>query len=183
MSRPDHVMFFVAGTPRPAGSKFAQVVRTKDPASGRMVPKILPETGQPQVIQRDASGTAGAAWRRAVRTEGQAAMSAAGLRPFEGPVRVTVIFRMRRPKAHFIQAGLRPGAPEWHVSRPDVDKLSRAVLDALKGVCWVDDSQVAYKEAMKPYCAPGQDEGAEIAVQILNRTETGQMELVSDGGD
>lgn len=177
----DFVRFFAEGTPRPAGSKFAQGVRIKDPASGRMVPKIDPKTGQQQVILRDASGGPGADWRKTVKEAGKAAMVEGGLVPFAGPLRVTVVFHMRRPQSHFRSNGdLKPTAPRWHTSRPDVDKLSRSVLDALKGVTWGDDSQVVYKEALKPYCDLGQPEGVEVAVQILDpklAPESAQMEL------
>ena len=30
----------------------------------------------------------------------------------------------------------------WRSVRPDLDKLARAVLDALTGIVWVDDDQV-----------------------------------------
>lgn len=36
-------------------------------------------------------------------------------------------------------------------TKPDVDKLSRAILDALTGVCWKDDSQVVELRVRKQY--------------------------------
>lgn len=36
-------------------------------------------------------------------------------------------------------------------TKPDVDKLSRAILDALTGVVWKDDSQVVELRARKTY--------------------------------
>lgn len=35
------------------------------------------------------------------------------------------------------------------IKRPDVDKLERAIFDALTGVCWKDDSQVVDAHATK----------------------------------
>lgn len=47
---------------------------------------------------------------------------------------------------------------EQHTKRPDLDKLQRAVLDALTGVVYLDDSQVVDVHATKRYGdAPGLD--------------------------
>ena len=53
----------------------------------------------------------------------------------DGPVSVTVDFYLPRPKAHYStgrNAGaLKPSAPAEHLTMPDLDKLTRAVGDAL----------------------------------------------------
>ena len=83
---------------------------------------------------------------------------------------VTLTFRMPRPKSHYWTGRraheLRPDAPTWHTSRPDVDKLTRAVLDALSGVWWVDDSQVAMVTASKAYSDDGAP-GVHIIAEVL----------------
>jgi crossover junction endodeoxyribonuclease RusA len=43
----------------------------------------------------------------------------------------------------------------WPDKRPDLDKLIRAVLDALTQVIFADDSQVVEIRATKDYVAPG----------------------------
>ena len=43
----------------------------------------------------------------------------------------------------------------WPECRPDLNKLSRACLDALTGIVWRDDSQVVRLEAEKEYGVPG----------------------------
>jgi Holliday junction resolvase RusA-like endonuclease len=48
--------------------------------------------------------------------------------------------------------------------RPDADKLLRAVLDALTGVAYADDSQVVYAAIMKAY---GPSERVFVRVQKL----------------
>jgi Holliday junction resolvase RusA-like endonuclease/NTP pyrophosphatase (non-canonical NTP hydrolase) len=61
----------------------------------------------------------------------------------DGPVKVSISFYFQRPKSHMLKSGeLRKGAPEYHVSKPDIDKLVRTVLDGLTGVFFHDDSQV-----------------------------------------
>lgn len=62
-----------------------------------------------------------------------------------GPVRVRLRFNLPRPKS----LSARVSRP--HTKRPDVDKLARAVLDALTGVLFKDDSQVYCLMATKMY--------------------------------
>ena len=72
--------------------------------------------------------------------------------PLAGPLDVRLVFDMQRPKAHFNKRGLRPDAPSLVCKRPDIDKVTRTVLDALTvaGV-WGDDAQVASLVAEKRY--------------------------------
>ena len=66
--------------------------------------------------------------------------------PMDGPFHVETHFRFPRPQTHFRTgkyAGiLRDDSPDWHQKKPDEDKLRRAVLDALTGIAYHDDSQV-----------------------------------------
>jgi Holliday junction resolvase RusA-like endonuclease len=52
-------------------------------------------------------------------------------------VRVTVAFFLPRPKKYGKRGVFVP-----HCKAPDLDKLSRAILDAMKHVAYADDSQV-----------------------------------------
>jgi crossover junction endodeoxyribonuclease RusA len=101
-----------------------------------------------------------------------AAAGAAGVRRTDGPVNLTLRFYFARPKGHFgtgRNAGkLKASAPALPTSQSagDVDKLARAVLDALTGVAFDDDSQVADLTARKRY-TPGPDvpEGVRITLR------------------
>ena len=62
--------------------------------------------------------------------------------PTSDPVRVSLHFLLRRPKRTKRE---RPTVV------PDLDKLSRAVLDALTGVVYADDAQVVSLHASKVY--------------------------------
>lgn len=85
------------------------------------------------------------------------------------PVAVYLQFGFQRPKGHFgtgrNSGSLKRFAPTFHTSRPDTDKLSRSVLDALSaaGVLW-DDSQVALLDACKVW-----SDSAESFTQITVR--------------
>lgn len=65
--------------------------------------------------------------------------------PLERPVEVAVTFIFRRPDSHYVAGkrdrGLKATAPTWCTSHAvgDVDKLMRAIGDALEGVAWSDD--------------------------------------------
>lgn len=51
--------------------------------------------------------------------------------------------------------------------KPDVDKTSRAILDAIKGVLLGDDAQVVGLFACKFYAAPGTAERVEIKLAAV----------------
>lgn len=74
--------------------------------------------------------------------------------PLEGPVKVSIVFRMPEPKGN---------TRRWPHVRPDVDKLARAVLDGLTGAAFADDCQVVDLRARKVYGTPG----AEITIEGL----------------
>lgn len=126
--------FFVPGQPRPQGSK-------------RWLPNgAMKEAGEKNLRP----------WRSAVTYEAQAEMRKVGLSKIEGPVFVIVDFHFSRPKSHFgtgRNAGvLKTAAPFFYRSQPDIDKLERAVLDAMTDAgVWSDDAQVATLHATKVY--------------------------------
>ncbi len=120
------ISFQVHGLPIPQGSTRAWVLH-----------------GKP-VITSSAKGLA--TWRRLVA---DVAQNYAPAEPWEGPVGIELHFGLPKPKS----------APKrkrvWPDKRPDLDKLTRAVLDALTYVVFADDSQVVDIRASKDYGAPG----------------------------
>lgn len=67
-------------------------------------------------------------------------------------IEVRAVFYFDRPKKHYRANGqLRDDAPTFHTSKPDGEKLMRALLDAITGVCFHDDSQVARQVIEKRY--------------------------------
>lgn len=84
----------------------------------------------------------------------QLAAKAAGATPGEGTVSVVVDFVFARKPSHVTTRGdLRKGAPL--LPRPDVDNCGKAVLDALNGVAYRDDSQVGRVVWEKSYGTEG----------------------------
>lgn len=93
--------------------------------------------------------------------------------PVTDPVALRLSFRMHRPRSHFLPANsrrptpeLRLDAPHWVPSGADVDKLARAVLDALTGFVYADDSQVVSLVATKHYCAPAEGPGLLLELRL-----------------
>ena len=110
-------------------------------------------------------------WRADVRA---AAEDAAPARLLEGPISIDVEFRLPRPRGHYgtgRNAGtLRALAPERPTGKPDIDKLARAILDALTGTIWRDDAQVVTLLLSKHYETPGIPPGVRVRIDELTAT-------------
>lgn len=106
-------------------------------------------------------------WRAIVAFAGRDAMRSA--EPMDGPLCVDVVFWMPRPKSHYKtgkNAGtLKADAPQYHTSKPDATKLWRSTEDALTGIAWRDDAQIATQRITKRY---GDKPGADIIIGQLN---------------
>jgi len=97
--------------------------------------------------------------------------------PLPGPVQIDLEFRLLRPKSHFVNGDglrLKPHVPLYHATKPDVDKVTRAVLDGLTGALYADDGQVSVVLAAKVYLPTRDDEeGVLIAWQFM--TDSGKV--------
>lgn len=87
--------------------------------------------------------------------------------PYLGPCSVDLVFVFARPKHHYRKNGsVRETAPFWHASKPDIDNVVKAVLDALTQLgVWRDDSQVVTLRVQKRFAAPGLRSGCLICAQ------------------
>lgn len=143
--------FTVLGTPAPQGSK-------KHVGRGIMV--------ESSKLVRP--------WRDTIAWTAREAL--AGKPPLTGPVNLNVTFLLPRPKAHYRTGAkaheLKPSAPTWSPKKPDLDKLLRALLDALTTAqVWGDDSQVATVHARKAYATDSRPPGCDITVEPLPEGE------------
>lgn len=141
------VKFTAPGIARPKGSK--RLARLKN---GHTVMLEMSKHERP--------------WREQVAFAAAQAMK--GRERFTGrPLSAFMAFGFPRPKSHYGRSGLKPGAPRWHVGRPDASKLARSVEDALNGIVWDDDSRVARLVAHKYYLDRDELAGVNIEVQEL----------------
>jgi len=81
------------------------------------------------------------------------AVEAMGETPlFEGPCILHVVFLFTRPKSHYDSKGnVKLSAPKYKTTKPDLDKLLRAVGDAMTGTVVRDDSRFTDVTAVKWY--------------------------------
>jgi Holliday junction resolvase RusA-like endonuclease len=106
-------------------------------------------------------------WRAAVAASAhEAARNGTALKLLPGPLTVRARFYFPRPKSHYrtgrFAGTLKDSAPLYCATTPDLDKLQRAIGDALKGVLLHDDSQIVQWHAAKFYGAPAR---AEITIE------------------
>ena len=72
----------------------------------------------------------------------------------DGVVRLRVVFDMPIPKS-WSKKRKNEAAGCYHTSKPDLDNLQKALLDAMNGIVFEDDSQVADIRAVKRYTITG----------------------------
>jgi Holliday junction resolvase RusA-like endonuclease len=109
-------------------------------------------------------------WRKKVRGEAEHAMAYHD--QITGPVKVQLVFAFDRPASHYgtgrNAALLRANAPAFPDNRAtkDIDKLERALFDALSGVVFADDSQVCDVRARKVWAGESEHAPASPGVRI-----------------
>ncbi len=158
MTSPLRITFEVLGSPAPKGSGRAILVagRAQHVASGS-----------------DVNARKLKSWDTALREAAALAVGNVSAPPFIGiPLRVTMIWRLARPRGHFHATGPRAGqlratAPLWPLAAPDGSKLLRSTEDTLTGIVWDDDARLVEWFLRKSYARPGR-EGASITVEGLS---------------
>lgn len=133
------LLFHVTGRPAAQGSK-------RHVGNGRFIDasKYLP------------------AWRKQVTQVARSIAIASDWETVDGPVQLHVDFYLERPKS------VPRHRRRFHTKAPDLDKLVRAVCDALTDAdIWADDSQVVRLIAAKDY-ADDVEPGAFIQVTRLD---------------
>lgn len=93
---------------------------------------------------------------RTVRYENLVATAGAevmdGAAPLEGALSVTLFAHFPLPKgASKARRALAAAGREWHTCRPDGDNIIKAACDALNGIVWRDDAQIASVQIVKLY--------------------------------
>ena len=148
------ITFDVCGRPVAQGS----LTSFRSASTGRII------TPQKQGVKQ---------WRDDIRAEAlRCDRGMTGL--IELPVVVHLAFRFQRPKGHYgtgRNAGkLKASAPLYPTSARigDIDKLTRAALDAITGALIRDDRQVVkLAEVEKRWCARDEREGVEVELCVL----------------
>jgi len=153
--------FSVAGTPIPQGSKRAWVA------------------GDGKVRMTEDAGVRHHTWRSEVTGQARQAMVDIGRfgDPFREPISCSVTFTFPRPLSHYGSGRnsevVKPSSPTHMAKAPDLDKLVRAVWDALTSVVWVDDGQVVAATIRKQYVHRWEGEGVHIVVGTFTEEDDG----------
>lgn len=144
------VKFVVHGKPQPAGSKkgfynkkAGRVIITDDAKNSRPWKALVSDAA----VQAMTTGD----------PEGQSRILEMG-ELLDGPLMVTLLFYVPRPKGHYGTKGVRPSAPDYPAVKPDVLKLARAVEDAMAGIVYRDDAQIVCELLEKHYGEPARVE-------------------------
>jgi Holliday junction resolvase RusA-like endonuclease len=163
-TREPDLRILVRGEPAPGGSK--------TPIPLKRGGKYVTKNGRPVIRIIDA-GKGNARWKDVVRAHAAIAMRARDLaEPLTGPVVLITEFIVARPASHINSRGeVKPTAPRYPASRPDVLKLMRSTEDAMTNVVWVDDAQVIRQSLAKDYAPPGGTPGAIIRIWHLTTEE------------
>lgn len=109
-------------------------------------------------------------WKNAVMT---ACLEQYDDAPMTGPIEMTVVYRMPRPKGHWGTGKnsdrIRPSAPRWwHTQTPDRDNLDKGTKDGItKARVWADDCQVCHGPSTKIWCPANEHPGATITIREL----------------
>jgi len=91
-------------------------------------------------------------------------------KPIDGPLELWLTFIFPRPKIRRWKT--KPMPRTWYIKTPDVDNLAKAVMDALTGLIWHDDKQVARSKQDKFEAAGLETPMVAIAVESLEGEPT-----------
>jgi crossover junction endodeoxyribonuclease RusA len=149
--------FFAAGKPEPQGSSKGFVGRDRF-------------TGKPRAVVTSDNAKL-RPWRVSVQNGAQLALERAGLvgRLAESDVTISAHFFLPAPK--WAEAKLRKGKSVPCITRPDVDKLLRGLLDSLTGLVFADDAQIVKTLASKGYAPPGSQPGVYVTIETSGSAE------------
>ena len=107
------------------------------------------------------------AWKGAVRCAALEAAAACGWTATGSPLAMRLVFSFQRPKNHYTSKGILKSNLEHVPKKPDIDNLSKAVMDALNNVAYTDDAQVVHLDAKKIY---GPEEGVMVCLKTLKQS-------------
>ena len=98
-------------------------------------------------------------WKQHVRAQAALHMAEGRTMFGDGPLEMTLSFELLRPKS-------APKRVTMPAKRPDLDNLGKAIKDALKGVCYRDDSQIVNLTMDKHF---GERPGVAVAIRPANK--------------
>lgn len=99
-------------------------------------------------------------YEKLFRNYADQAMSKENLIPSNVPVKVSISFVFKKPKK-----------PAYHVpTKSDLDNLLKSAMDAMNGICWIDDRLIFHIDADKRF--DSDFEGTEVHIVKQSREKT-----------
>lgn len=99
-------------------------------------------------------------YRKAIRNMAIAQMRNQKAEKIEGAVNMNIIYAFRRPQSLSKKERneIDNGKIVPKTTKPDIDNLTKAILDALNGIVWKDDAQVTQIKIQKVWSSKDQIE-------------------------
>ena len=151
-------------TPLPLQQEPSSIRRLNFSAVGVPVPQgsmkgfVTPSTGK--VVLTSTSGQKLKDWREIIYWSAYEACKEQDFALIEGPCAVTAAFTLPRPFS-------RPLKYKHPDKKPDLDKITRALLDGMTGVVYRDDAQVCSTNIVKKYPFGDERPGVSVIVTTL----------------
>lgn len=115
-----------------------------------------------------------AAFKATVRLAAEAVYKGA---PLSGPLGISCRFIFPRPKS--MLWAKRPMPRVVKTGRPDWDNLGKSVCDALNGLLWIDDGQIAAAFVTKYTAAGDEQPRTEIMIETIDVVPPSTMTTVT----
>lgn len=145
---------------------------------GEPVPKARPRVAMAGGKARAYTPKKSACYERDVYTFCSAAM--AGAAPFEGAIALEVHAFFPIPTSYSEKRRLE-AIGKWHPKRPDLDNVVKSIMDALNGLAWKDDAQVASIYATKALAYSRLQARVEVTVVSLDAPKRASTAMKDDG--
>lgn len=99
-------------------------------------------------------------YRKAIRNKAIAQMRNQKAEKIEGAVNMNIVYAFRRPQSLSKKERneIDNGKIVPKTTKPDIDNLTKAILDALNGIFWKDDAQVTQIKIQKVWSSKDQIE-------------------------
>ena len=85
-------------------------------------------------------------------------------KPFVDAVLLEINFYIQRPKSHYNKYDIKPSAPKWKTTKPDIDNHCKFYMDCMSGICFTDDSSIISLVSTKNFCDEYQEPHVEIVI-------------------
>lgn len=132
---------------------------------------LIGRGGRPVVVNYTPKTALANQWKTDIKAAAFAELCAAGqvsdLSLWDGPIAAHITVFFPRPKR--LMRAKDPDGPVLHIAKPDRDNVEKTILDALKGIVFIDDCQVCSGAVRKFYHEKTGRPRAEITMEKIEQ--------------